>query len=186
MNSTKQIALLLLLPFVLVLSCTGGPDTQTSGNAPERTARTGNFTPVTVSAERYEATMAEVQTLIAELNGIIRARNYNAWLGYLADSYLETISSEEFLEERTEELFRRDQIVAQNAGRDPRHVRRRELRNTRDYFDNVVVPSRSNDRLDDIAFVSRDHIIAYTVDSRGQRLILYNLVFIDNTWKIIG
>ena len=71
-------------------------------------------------------------------------------------------------------------------GRNPRLVQKRILRTPRDYFDNVVVPSRSNDRVDDISFISENRVKAYTEDNRGNRVVLYDLEIIDNTWKIIN
>ena len=145
------------------------------------------FDPQSISEEKFETTKADVQTLINDLNRIIRAKNYNAWVSFLADCYLEEITSKDFLEERTEELFKRDQIVASNMGRDPRRVQKKILRTAKDYFDNVVVPSRSNDpRVDDIDFKDENLVTAYTVNNRGDRRILYNLELIDNHWKIIN
>ena len=144
------------------------------------------FDPGNITEEMYETTKADVQSLIADLNRIIRARNYNAWVGHLSASYLKEISSQPFLENITEELYKRDQIVATNLGRDPRRVQKKILRTAKDYFDNVVVPSRSNDRMDDIDFVSENRVKAYTLDTRGQRLILYDLELIDEKWKIIN
>jgi hypothetical protein len=40
--------------------------------------------------------------------------------------------------------------------------------------------------VDDIAFISENNVRAYTVDNRGQKLILYDLAMIDNKWKIIN
>ena len=144
------------------------------------------FDPTSITQEKFTTTKMDVQALIDDLNKIIRARNYNAWVGYLADSYFKEISSKAFLEERTEDLYKRDQTVASNLGRDPRRVQKKILRTPKDYFDNVVVPSRSNDRMDDIDFVSEDRVKAYTVDNRGQRLVLYDLEIIDKKWKIIN
>ena len=144
------------------------------------------FDPSSISEEVFAAAKADIQALIADLNRIIRARNYNAWLSYLDDSYLKLISSREFLEEKTEELYKRDQIVAGNMGRDPAHVNKQVLRNANDYFTYVVVPSRSQDTLDDIAFVSQTHVKAYTVDTRGVRLVLYELETIGGKWKIVS
>ena len=183
---------MLLFLTYLVLSCVTEP--KTGQNADQAAAETGRqtqdnaggaFDPLSISEEVYAAAMADIQALIEDLNGIIRGRNYNAWLLHLSDSYLELINSPGFLGERTEELYRRDQIVAQNMGRDPRLVEKRVLRSSRDYFTNVVVPSRSNDRVDDIDFLSVNNVKAYTFDLRGQRLVLYNLAEIDGKWKII-
>jgi len=144
------------------------------------------FDPASITEQKFETTKADVKTLIDDLNRIIRARNYNAWLGYLADSYFAKISSEAFLAETTEELYKRDQMVATNLGRDPKKVSKKILRTPRDYFDSVVVPSRSNDRMDDIGYISENHVKAYTIDTRGNRLILYDLELIDNKWMIIN
>ena len=144
------------------------------------------FDPATITEEKFAAAKADVQALIGDLNRIIKAKNYNAWISYLSASYLEEISSQSFLEEKTEELYKRDLIVATNLGRDPKRVSKKILKTPKDYFDNVVVPSRSNDRMDDIAFVSENRVKAYTMDNRGQRLVLYDLEIIDNKWKIIN
>jgi len=155
-----------------------------TGSVPEAAQTEWAFDPGSISVERYEAAMAEVQALIEELNRIIRVRNYDAWRGHLADSLFREISSQAFLDERSEELFRRDQIVARNMGRNPDLVQRRVLRTAMDYFTHIVVPSRSNDRVDDIEFVSENQVRAITVDARGNRLILYNLEIIDGRWRI--
>ena len=196
---------MLLLPFVLVISCATGTGTGEQHNQaeqensaetmpetpPQETAQAEPdlaevFDPTSISEETYSTTKANIQNLVEELNSIIRARNYNSWLQYLDKSYLDKISSREFLDERTEELYRRDQIVAQNMGRDPKTITKRILRTPRDYFSNVVVPSRANDHVDDITFISGSHVRAYTVDSRGTKLILYDLAMIDGKWKIVS
>ena len=207
-KSMKHRGLLLLLPFLLVLfmilACGSAPQTPVrtepastqipvleepvthQASIPEQAVVVQPFNPGAISAAQYEAAKLEVQALIADLNRIIRARNYEAWVNHLADSYYALINSRDFLEERTEELYRRDVIVAQNMGRDPRMVERRILRTGRDFFLHIVVPSRSNDRVDDIDFVSENRVKAFTIDTRGNRLILYDLEIIDGRWKIVS
>ena len=146
----------------------------------------GVFDPTSISQERYRDTKAEVQALIGGLNGIIRDKKYTEWIGYLSDSYFKEISIPAFLEEKTEELYKRDQLVAASQGRDPRRIQKRILGTPRDYFDNVVVPARQNDRVDDIDFISESRVKAYTVNAKGDRLRLYDLELIDNRWKIIN
>jgi len=194
----KQIGLLSILSVILVLSCQSGPQpiepVPVEPIAPVAEAVVEEdapvapvvFDPAAISADLYASTMAELRLFIETLNAIIRARNYTAWVSYLSESYYAQINSQEFLARRSEELFRRDQIVASNLGRDPRRVQKRVLRTSRDFFYNVVVPSRSNDRLDDISFVDENRVKAYTVDSRGNRLVLYDLKIIDNRWRIIN
>ena len=144
------------------------------------------FDPNNVDNDLYETTKMDIQAIVQRLNTIIRAKNYNAWLEYLSESYLLTLSSQEFLDAKTEELHRRNQLVAAATGKDPRAVQKTTLKSLRDYFDNVVVPSRTNDRVDDISFISETKVRAYTVNNRGARLILYDLEIIGDSWKIIG
>jgi len=187
----KRIGFLSTLLILLVLSCNSGPQhTEPSfahNEAPEAvSAEVGGFDPARISEEMHEAAMTELRAFVESLNAIIRARNYDAWVSYLSDSFYEEINSPAFLVRRTEELFRRDQMVAYNLNRDPRRVQKRVLNNSRDFFYNVVVPARSNDRLDNIAFISENRVKAYTVDNRGNRLVLYDLERIDNRWQIIN
>lgn len=174
---------------LLVLSCGSGPQqtesarAQPSSNTARNTGR-AVFNPAQVSAEVHRTTMIELRSFIESLNTIIRSEDYSAWTSYLSPSFFTEINSSAFLSRITEELFRRDQIVASNTGKDPRQVKRRVLNNSMDFFYNVVIPSRSNDRLDDITFVSENRVTAYTLDTRGNRLILYDLEKIDNQWKI--
>jgi len=145
------------------------------------------FDPNSISKATYQAAKMEITYLIYDLNFIIRHKDYNAWVAHLADSYFQEISDKNFLEEKTEELYRRDQIVAQNLGKDPNAVEKITLRTAKDYFDHVVVPSRVNDRLDDISFLSEDRVRAYTIDERrGQRLVLYDLASFNHKWLIVN
>ena len=154
---------------------------------PVETPVNKTFDPNNVSEEIFKAAKTEITVTIFELNWIIRAKDYKAWVNHLSDSYFGEISSKAFLDEKTEELYRRDQIVAQNIGRDPSLVDKRILRTAMDYFNYVVVPSRANDRLDDISFITETRVRAYTVDERrGQRLVLYDLAHIDDKWLIVN
>jgi hypothetical protein len=135
---------------------------------PENVGSEDEFDPSSISEEEFETTLADIQGLIADLNRIIRASNYNSWLTYLSEEYRTRINSREFLED----------IIAKYP------IFRNRIHSARDYFTNVVVPSRANDRVDDIAFISHDKVTAFTVDSHGQRLILYNLEKFNNRWMI--
>ena len=132
------------------------------------------FDPGTISKEAYDNTKFEIQHLIEDLNKIIRARNYNSWLTYLSEDYRREINSKEF----------RDDLVEKFP------AFRGRINNARDYFTNVVVPSRANDHVDDIEFVSENRVKAYTIfitrDNQRQRVILYNLELIDGKWQIIN
>ena len=157
-----------------------------AASVPEPEQEEHVFDPRDISVERYEIAKREVQDLIIDLNKTIRARDFDTWVSHLAESYYREISSRAFLEARTEELYRRDVMVARSMGRDTRQVQRAILRTATDYFIRIVVPSRSNDHVDDIDFVSENRVKAYTIDSRGNRLVLYDLEIIGGKWKIIN
>jgi len=199
----KSIVIVLLL-VGLVLSCGTGPappevssvaekevpsapiEEKSQVEAPVEKPVNNVFDPNNVNEEVFKTAKTEITVTIFELNWIIKAKDYKAWVNHLADSYFMEISSKTFLDDRTEELYRRDQIVAQNLGRDPNLVEKRILRTPLDYFNYVVVPSRANDRLDDISFITETRVRAYTVDERrGQRLVLYDLAHINDKWLIV-
>ena len=206
----KKSMILLLLLSGLVLSCGTGPKPPEAPSeveqgpvaaAPEATVRVEKpvetqvvveaskkeeFDPNSISDVVFQAAKKDITAFINELNGIIKAKNYNSWVAHLAPPYFTEINSKSFLEEKTEDLYLRDQVVAQNAGRDPKLVPKRILRTPRDYFDYVVVPSRANDRVDDISFISETHVKAYTIDGRGMKLVLYELASINNKWLIVN
>jgi hypothetical protein len=207
----KKSAFLLLLLSGLVLSCGTAPkppeapsevevEQEQEPAAPEvivhveapvhtdtevKATEDTNFDPHSISEARFETTKKDIVEFVSDLNGIIRTRDYNAWLAHLSPSYFDDINSRAWLNDRTEDLYTRDKIVAQNLGRDQRTVEKRILNTARDYFELVVVPSRANDRVDDISFLSDSRVRAYTVDERrGTRLVLYDLVYINNRWLI--
>jgi hypothetical protein len=134
------------------------------------------FNSAGISREYYEATKAEVQIFIEELNREIRSRDYNAWRSHLSDEYFDRISSAEYL--RT--------ISETNAMR----TRNIVLRTAQDFFNHVVVPSRANSRVDDIEFISQNRVTAFSLSTNRegniQRLILYDLEKTGNMWKIIN
>ena len=130
------------------------------------------FDPASISQEEKDTAKTEIQQLIQRLNSIIRARNYNAWVTYLDTNYFTVISSPEYLDRISQSAVLVKQKIV--------------LKSAQDYFRHVVVPARTNDRVDDIEFISQNRVKAYTVNSRGERLRLYDLEKTGNEWKIIN
>ena len=128
------------------------------------------FDPATVSAEVKELTFADVKRLIQNLNTIIQTKNYELWITNLTADYLEFWSEPETLARLSESPVLRRQNVT--------------LTSLRDYFNYVVYPSRQNDRVDDIEFIGETRIKAIIINPKGERLVLYNLEKIGDTWKI--
>jgi hypothetical protein len=170
-----------LFPLVLAISCGSSPKTVSepepepipaeavSQPAPEAEAE---FDPGSISQEVFDSTKVDVQRFIEELNRIIRNRNYDVWVSHLGDDYFTEKSSPEYLAQISEQPRLKTQKIV--------------LTTAHDYFVHVVVPSRQNDRVDDIEFVSPTRVKAYTVTPNGQRLRLYDLESSGNTWKIIN
>jgi hypothetical protein len=130
------------------------------------------FDPKSVPRDVYDYTKLDVQNFIENLNRIIRARNYEAWVANLGEDYFKEKSSPEYL---------------LNVSGQPRlKTTGIVLNNAHDYFIHVVVPSRSRDRVDDIDFINQRRVKAYTVTANGQRLRLYDLEYENGIWKIIN
>jgi hypothetical protein len=134
----------------------------------------------TVTQEMYDSTLIEVKAFVESLNSLINRKNYDGWKGTLSDTYSTHISSAEFLANASESpLLRSKKIV---------------LKTLNDYFTHVVVPSRSNSRVDEIEFTDTNTVKVYYIERRRtennevetRRLRLYELIKTGNTWKIIG
>jgi len=123
----------------------------------------------TVTGEVYERTFQDIEDLISNLNTIIQSQDYETWISFLSEAYIERYSDPEVLNELSRQPLLQKYDI--------------ELSSLRDYFTYVVVPSRSNVRLDDLVFEDEHHVKAIMLVN-GQRTILYQLVYIDNRWKI--
>jgi hypothetical protein len=185
--------LFLCIPFVVVLSCASNsqessPDLVAQNSPPPLETSTigepaprpeqeeeAEFDPLSVTVEERETTMDEMRTLIEQINQVIRARDYEGWISYLADDFISIINSPDYLAQlsATSQLLKSKNII---------------LKSPQDYFTYVVVASRENvsvdASLDDIEFLSHTRVKAFTVNSRKQRLRLFEFVKADNTWKI--
>jgi len=128
------------------------------------------FDPEKVSVEVKQATLGDIKIFIDGLNTIIQNRDYERWYANLTDEYRSYYTKAEVLAELSEIfVIKRQGIV---------------LRSLRDYFTYVVYPSRQNDKVDEIEFIDQNLIRAFTYSARGDKLVLYTLEKIDNTWKI--
>lgn len=169
--------------FLVLLSCAGQPSSPVPPPAaviqepdPEPAVPDEppdeNFDPATITQEIFDSTKVDVQQLIQDLNGIIRARDYHTWVSHLSENYLRYISSPDFLAQTSASARLRQQRIVLNS--------------PEDYFNHVVVPSRANDRVDDIEFTSQNRVKAYTLTPNGQRLRLYELEKTGESWKIMN
>jgi hypothetical protein len=175
----SPIAALALAAAVLASACAGCPQKtpepevqngssteQAANNEPTTQIQHASvFDPSTISAEVKTATMTDIAAYVEQLNAIIRAKDFTAWKARLTDEYVRHFSDPEVLSGPSKTLGRK-------------------LADLRDYFLYVVYPSRQYDRVDDIEFISETEVTAYTVNPKGERLVLYSLEKIDGVWKI--
>jgi hypothetical protein len=133
------------------------------------------FDPLSITVQEKETTMGEMRLLIAEINRVIRAKDYERWVAYLAEDFITAINSPDYLAQLSESSR---QLKGQNI----------VLRTPQDYFTYVVVASRENIRvdasLDDIEFLSHNRVKAFTLNARKQRLRLFEFVKAGDAWKI--
>lgn len=123
-----------------------------------------------VSVELYEQTLDEMRELIKKLNGIISDRNYDKWKQYLSEEYIRTYNDKTTLKSITDG----SKILSDN---------KIELLSLKDYFEWVVVPSRSKASVDDIVFRDDSHLTVYML-IKEKRTILYQLEMIEDNWLI--
>jgi len=119
--------------------------------------------------ELYKKTFDEVQAVISELTRIISEDDYAQWLTYLTSDYVGKTGSPAFLDEASQAgVLKKNGIV---------------LTSLQDYFNNVVVRSRLQAKLEDINFVDATHVKAIT-RIQGAPVILYYLVHEEGRWKV--
>ena len=132
-----------------------------------------------VSTEVYDQTLVEVKEFIDGLNRTIRRRDFSGWKDACSAEYYSQVSSREFLDH----AYKQSALLQSKLPR---------LRDVNAYFENVVVPSRANSRVDEIAFEAEDRVKAYylaTIKFQDQTvnrwLTVYDLIRIGDEWKIL-
>jgi hypothetical protein len=186
-NMGSQISsFLLIFVVILTVSCHSGPKTELSPvgvqNSPQKTETNPQqiaetFNTRTISQAQHDSTLDEVKRFIGNLNDIINKKNYNAWKAALSQNYFKEISSPQFLKQ-----------ISDSPAMKTRNI---VLRTPEDYFNNVVVPSRADSRVDDIEFIEINRVKAFSIikNSRTgeeQRLVLYDLEKVSNSWLIVN
>jgi hypothetical protein len=131
------------------------------------TKKTGDLT-----EETYEEVLDEVKAFVDNLNLIIKGKNYNRWRSVLSQELLNEISSPEFLA---------------NASKWPSMKSRGiVLKELRDYFNYVVVPSRANSQVDKIEIMDNNRVKAFYENIRKERTeLVYELAKTGDSWTII-
>ncbi len=157
------------LLFALLAGCASAPKPEptTKTAAPEKTVSpvSGQFQ---VSQEKYASSLKEIRQLITKLNQIIQNEDFQQWLTYLDSDYIRAYSDPARLKALTQ-----NSPVLKGV----------PIRNLEDYFNFVVVPSRSQAQVDDITFVDQDRVEAWMY-IKNVKALLYQLKLYGNQWKI--
>ena len=104
------------------------------------------------------------------MNTIIQNQDYQTWLSYLDQAYIQAYSNPDYLAKLSDKP-----ILKKNNIR---------LLTLEDYFSYVVVPSRSiNEEVDDITFIDENRVEAWMM-IKNQKALLYQLKLYGKEWKI--
>ncbi len=177
----KKTAVLLLCATVIFSSCGSGPapnpdvtPARNNGENGQQTASTDEdvvvrFDTVAITKATFESTKNEMHAVVEELNRITMNRDYDRWLTYLSSDYYKEFSNPDTLEKVSASL----------------PTKGLKLRNLKDYFSYVFVPSRQNMRVDDIQFVSPTRVYVIMEIAPGSTAAIYILEKTDRGWKLV-
>lgn len=122
-----------------------------------------------VTVAEYDKTFDEIEIFIADLNKIISSRNFVEWQTHLVKSYIDKYGDKLFLQKLSDNPVLKDYGI--------------KLKKLRDYFNYVVVPSRSNVVIDEIQFITEDKIKAFTF-TNNEKFVVYLLIRNEDGWVI--
>ena len=128
------------------------------------------FDGVVITKKDKALAKSEIEQLVNKLNTITAEKDYSRWLTYLSPAYKEEYSKQEVLKKTSEGL--------------PGIARGINLKDLRDYFNYVFVPSRQNKRVVDIVYLSPVRVKVLSKDKNSLRIIYY-LEKINGRWLLI-
>jgi hypothetical protein len=129
------------------------------------------FDPKNPPIEIYTVTMRDIQDFVQHLDDLIKAKNYDRWLELLSPEYFELINTGEFLNTVSQQPRLKSQNII--------------LQDSRDYFLNVVVMSRTGLQVNDIEFLTMTRVMVFTINQQAQRIRIYTLDKTPDSWEIV-
>lgn len=126
-----------------------------------------NLNDKNISMETYEMDKKIILQKIAELNTIMKDKNYKSWLNYIEQSSINYWSMKSNLSAVSKQL----------------PVKGLNLRTLEDYFKYVFIPSRMGRRIDEIRYISSTSIKAVQVRN-DETIVYYNFKKIDDEWLV--
>lgn len=128
------------------------------------------FDGVIITKKDKAVAISEIEEVVKKLNTITAEKDYARWLTYLSPAYKEEYSKRDVLKKTSEGL--------------PGIAKGINLKDLRDYFNYVFVPSRQKMRVDDINYLSPVRVQALIKDKKSF-LIIYDLEKINGKWLLI-
>jgi hypothetical protein len=135
----------------------------------EDTMIVAEFDTVKITKQTFNKTKSDIQVVVDDLNRITYAKDYQRWLSYLSEEYIKEFSDPANLEKVSSSL----------------PTKGIKLKNLKDYFNYVFVPSRQNMRVDDIKFVSPTRVYVIMELSPKNPAAIYILEKTDHGWKLV-
>lgn len=176
----KIITLLTLMSIFTLVSCVSGAQEseEPKTSAPTVTVQKTeaqleyeraieNINGTQISMETYEMDKKIILQKIAELNTIMKDKNYKSWLNYIEQSSINYWSMKSNLSTVSKQL----------------PVKGLNLKTLEDYFKYVFIPSRMGRRIDEIRYISSTSIKAVQVRN-DETIVYYNFKKIDDDWLV--
>ncbi|WP_318663501.1 hypothetical protein [Treponema sp.] len=176
----KIITLLTLMSIFTLVSCVSGAQEseEPKTSAPTVTVQKTeaqleyeraieNINGTQISMETYEMDKKIILQKIAELNTIMKDKNYKSWLNYIEQSSINFWSMKSNLSTVSKQL----------------PVKGLNLKTLEDYFKYVFIPSRMGRRIDEIRYISSTSIKAVQVRN-DETIVYYNFKKIDDDWLV--
>jgi hypothetical protein len=142
---------------------------ETTTDIAEKDTIIAEFDSIKITKETFDHTKTEMQLVVEDLNKITYSRDYKRWLEYLSDEYVSTFSDPENLKRVSTSL----------------PTKGIQLKDLKDYFVYVFVPSRQNMRVDDIKFVSPTRVYVIMELSPQSPAAIYILERAKDGWKLV-
>lgn len=127
------------------------------------------FDTIKITKKTFESTKTAIELVVDNLNKITITRDYQKWLPYLSKEYKDFYSSPVVLNDISENL----------------PIKGIKLKNLKDYFNYVFVPSRQNMRVDDIKFVSPTRVYVIMEIAPGSPAAIYILEKTTEGWNLV-
>ena len=176
----KIITLLTLMSIFTLVSCVSGAQEseEPKTSAPTVTVQKTeaqleyeraieNINGTQISMETYEMDKKIILQKIAELNTIMKDKNYKSWLNYIEKSSIDYWSMKTNLSAVSKQL----------------PVKGLNLKTLEDYFNFVFIPSRLVRIIDEIIFLSSTSIKAVQIRN-DDTIVFYNFKKIDDQWQV--